>query len=86
VVSIKVQGFPDGKFETNDSVTLEQVVTILYRYAKDNGLDVRMSGCQHVRMSACQDVSMPGCQDVSMSGCQHVSMSADLSGYNHITH
>jgi hypothetical protein len=38
-----VFGYGNGKFGLNDPVTREQAVVILYRYAKEKGLDVSMS-------------------------------------------
>ncbi len=35
-----VEGYGNGKFGTNDNVTREQMVTILYRYAQMKGYDV----------------------------------------------
>ena len=32
--------YGDGKFGTNDAVTREQLVTIMFRYAKYKGYDV----------------------------------------------
>ncbi len=35
-----VEGYGDGKFGTNDAITREQMVTIMFRYAKYRGYDV----------------------------------------------
>jgi hypothetical protein len=35
-----VQGYADGRFGTDDAVTREQIVTILFRYAAYKGMDV----------------------------------------------
>ena len=35
-----VEGYGNGKFGTNDAITREQLVTILYRYAQYKGYDV----------------------------------------------
>jgi len=35
-----IEGYGDGKFGTNDAVTREQLVTIMFRYAKYKGYDV----------------------------------------------
>ena len=35
-----VEGYGDGKFGTNDAITREQMVTIMFRYAKYKGYDV----------------------------------------------
>jgi len=35
-----VEGYGNGKFGTNDAITREQMVTIMYRYAKYKGYDV----------------------------------------------
>ncbi|MCL2152228.1 MAG: S-layer homology domain-containing protein [Oscillospiraceae bacterium] len=38
-----VLGYGNGYFGINDTITREQIVVILYRYAKDKGLDVNAS-------------------------------------------
>ena len=35
-----MEGYGDGKFGTNDAITREQMVTIMFRYAKYKGYDV----------------------------------------------
>jgi len=35
-----IEGYGDGKFGTNDAVTREQLVTIMFRYAKYKGYDI----------------------------------------------
>ncbi|GEM_PF-816335 len=39
-----VKGYPDNLFKPNNSLTREQIVTILYRYAIYSGLDVSQKG------------------------------------------
>lgn len=38
-----VSGYPDGRFGTNDSITREQLVALMYRYAAYSGADVSAS-------------------------------------------